>query len=195
MTKFGSSAHRALGLLSECSIGVLSPDDPNYGSVEYGSWLDGIESQLSSIRQELQQNDSHCMSGTQSESVEVKELFVLASMLYFERVSKQLVGPSLRTDKITDDAFELFSRVETCNKPFPLLIFGGLETQTDSRRLTILEVIDRTMKETRAGSLVALRDLLVRLWVQDDLNADGSLYYIKASCFFLRMCNFVPCLL
>lgn len=181
-------------ILSQFSVGVLSPNDPQYRSIEYISWLQQIENKLSSIRRELQQHASLHDLGNQSESVAVKELFVLAALLYFERKSKQLVGPSNKTDEWIEDAFQISSTIEYCNKPFPLFIFG-LEARTDSRRLLILDIIDRTIEKANVGGLVSLRELLVKLWVQDDLNAEGNVDYKKSSCFFLSICNFVPCLL
>ncbi|RDW73591.1 hypothetical protein BP5796_07033 [Coleophoma crateriformis] len=194
ITRFGRSSHRALEILSELCTGVLSPDDPRYRSTVYISWLDQIENQLASIRQELEHNVSLPDIGYQSESVAVKELFVLAALLYMERKAKQLVGTSSKTDKWIEDAFLILSKIDHCNKPFPLFIFG-FDARTDLRRRVILEVIDRTIKKANARGLVSLRFLLLRLWIQDDLNAEGNLDLESNSCFFLSKCNFVPCLL
>jgi hypothetical protein len=124
ITKFAGYAPKALELLSKFSVGALTPDDPNYRSIEYISWLNQIEKQLSSIRRELQQHGSPHDPGYQSESVAVKELFVLATLPYLERKSKQLDGPSGKTEKWIEDAFLILSKLEHCNKPFPLFIFG-----------------------------------------------------------------------
>lgn len=194
ITRFGGSSHKALEILSELCAGVLSPDDPHYRSTVYISWLYQIENQLSSIRRELQRNASLHDLGYQSESVAVKELFVLAALLYMEKKSKQLVGTSSKTDKWIEDAFLVLSRIGHCNKPFPLFIFG-FDARTDCRRLVILEVIDRTIKKANAGGLVSLRELLIKLWIQDDLNAEENIDFESNSCFFLSNCNFVPCLL
>lgn len=155
-----------------------------------------MEDQLSSIRRELQQDASPYDLGSQSESVAVKELFVLAALLYMEKKSKQLVGTSSKTDQWIADAFLILSRIEYCNKPFPLFIFG-FDARTDSRRLVVLSVIDQTIKKANAGAggLVSLRKLLVKLWIQDDLNGGGNIDFESNSCFFLSNCNFVPCLL
>jgi len=194
ITRFAECAHKALELLSEFSGGQLTPDDPNYHSIEYISWLNRIEKQLSSIRGELQRHGSPHDLENQSESVAVKELFVLATLLYLERKSTQLVGPSSKTDGWVEDAFLILSRVEHCNKPFPLFIFGR-EARTDSRRLLILRIIDWTMKKANARSLASLREMLVKLWVQDDLNVEGNADDQRNACFLLKFCNFVPCLL
>lgn len=182
-------------LLFDFNAGVLSPNDPHYRSVEYRSWLNQIEMHLSAIRKELQQDTSLHDLNTQSESVAVKELFLLATLLYLERKSKRLFGPSTKTDKLTDDAYLILSKIDRCNKPFPLFIFGS-EAQTDDRRRLILDIIDQSTKETNTGRLVVLREVLPKLWVQDDLNAGGNLDYEKSSCRFLTICSLVPlCLL
>jgi hypothetical protein len=183
-----------LELLSEFYVGVIPPDDPLYRSVGYISWLGQIEKQLISIRQQLQQHASLHNPGDQSEDVAVKELFVLATLVYFERKSSQLVGSSSKTDNWIEDAFLILSKIKHCNKPFPLLIFG-LEARTDSRRLLILEIVDRTTEKANAGGIVSLRKLLLKAWVQHDLKDDEDMRSQRESCFFLGICNFVFCLL
>jgi hypothetical protein len=193
-TRIGRSSHKALKILSELCAGVLSADNPHYHSTIYIFWLHQIEDQLSSIRQELQQNAALHDLCYQSESVAVKELFVLATLVYMEKKSKQLIGASIKTDEWIEDAFLILSRIDHCNKPFPLFIFG-FDARTDRRRLVILEVIDRTMKKANTGGLASLKELLVKFWIQDDLNAGGNIDFESNSCFFLSNCNFVPCLL
>src|SRR4051812_43335557 len=94
ITRYSGCAHRVLELLYEFCLGMLSPDNPRYRSVEYISWLGQIEEQLVTIRQQLQQHTSPHDSGNESEGVVVKELFVLATLVYVERKSSQLVGSS-----------------------------------------------------------------------------------------------------
>ena len=146
------------------------------------------------IRQELQQDASPHILGPQSETTAVKELFVLATLLYFERKSKQLTGPSNKTDKWIDDAFLILSEIEYCNKPFPLFILGR-EAQTDHRRLLVLDIIDRTIKKNNAIGLVSLREMLPKLWIQDDLNAGGNAEDTANWCSLLSDSDFVVCLL
>jgi hypothetical protein len=173
---------------------VLLPDDPQYRSAEYITWMIEIEEQLCSIRRELQQHTTQSDLGNQSESITVKQLFVLATLLYVERKSKQLSGPSGKTKVWIEDAYLLLSKIEYCNKPWPLFVFA-LEARTDSRRLLILDIIDRSIPKTSSGSLVALRELIVKLWVQDDLNIEENADYGRNLCPVQSVCNFIICLL
>ncbi|CAN5195787.1 hypothetical protein BH09PAT1_BH09PAT1_8710 [soil metagenome] len=181
-------------LLSGLVVGILSPDDPNYRSTQYISWLEQIKDQLSSLRQDLHQHAFGNEVPYQSESVAVRELFVLATLLYLERQSTQLVGPSAKTDELAKDGFTIFSKLDQCNKLFPLFTFG-CEAQTDSRRLLILDIIDRTLKNVNTSSLIFLREVLVKLWVLTDLDIERSVPDTRSSCFFLETSNCVLCLL
>jgi hypothetical protein len=181
-------------LLAEFCSGMLTPDDPKYCSAEYISWLSKIETQLCCIRREMQQLGHLHDPDRESESVAVKELFVLAIQLYVERGSKQLVGTSKKTDEWIEDAFSILSEIEQCNKPFALFILGR-EARTDERRLLILQIIDRTMEGSNAGNLAFWRECLTKVWVRQDLNAGGDVDQPRTACSILSFANFVPCLL
>lgn len=187
-------AHNALELLSGLVVGIVSPDDPNYRSTQYISWLEQIKDRLSSLRRDLRQHAFGNEVTHQSESVSVRELFVLATLLYFERQTTQLVGPSAKTDELVNGGFAILSELDQCNKPFPLFTFG-CEAQTDSRRLLILNIIDRTLKNVNTSSLILVREVLVKFWVQGDLDIERSVPDTRSSCFFLETANVVLCLL
>ncbi len=187
-------AHKALELLSGLFVGILPPNDPNYRSAQYASWLMQIEDQLTSTRQDLHQHAFVNEVVHQSESFAVRELFVLATLVYLVRQSTQLVGPSTKTDEWVKEGFEILSKLDQCNKPFVLFTFG-CEAQTDSRRLLILEIIDRTLKTVNTSSLLWVREVLVKVWVQADLDAERIIPDTRSSCFFLETSNCVLCVL
>jgi hypothetical protein len=194
ITKFNGCAHEALTLLSEINIGARAAGDPAYCSAEYNSWLEQIERRMCSIRQELQQQRSLSDLEHKSESVAVQELFVLATLVYFERKSKQLIGASSKTDQCLEDGFEILAKLESCNKPFPLFVFGR-EAQVDSRRLLVLQVIDKTIKKSTVSNLSTLKSLLLTLWVQDDLNVRENGDQHRNGCWIMQTRNFAQCLL
>jgi hypothetical protein len=181
-------------LFSEFCYNVLSPDDPRYFSVEYISWLGNIENQLISIREQLQQRVALPDFNGDSESFAVRELFVLAILVYFTKKSTKLIGSSSKTNEWIESAFQILSEIEHCNKPFPLFIFG-LEARTDNKRALILDLIDCTAEKFNGRGLVAVRNLLVKSWVQYDLHAGDYLRQGRDMCSFLSICNFVPCLI
>lgn len=180
--------------MSEFQTGILPPHDLHYRSPEHISWLEQIEEQLLSTKRELRQNSSQHDVKNQSESLAVKELFVLATLLYVEKKSKQLFGSSNKTDEWIDEAFLILKKIEYCNKPWPLFIFS-VEARTESRRMLILEVIDRSIGKATVGGLVVLRELVLKIWVQDDLNTEASEDYKRNLCSLLLVCDFVLCLL
>jgi hypothetical protein len=119
----------------------------------------------------------------------------LATLVYFERASKQLTGRSSKTDKWIQDAFRILSDIGDCNTLFPLFIFAR-EARSDDRRLLILQVIDRTIpKETSMSTIAWLRQIVVKFWVQDDLCADQSAGQLGVMCSILQFSDSVPCLL
>ncbi|CRG83806.1 hypothetical protein PISL3812_01162 [Talaromyces islandicus] len=185
--------NKIMELFSEFCYNVLTPDDPRYFSTEYISWLGYIENQLISTREQLTERVPLLEINGDSESLAVKELFVLAVLVYFTKKSTKLIGSSSKTNEWIESAFQILSETKHCNKPFPLFIFG-LEARTDSRRLLILDVIDSTSKKFNARGLVSVRKLLLKAWVQYDLHAGDDLRQDRDMCYFLGVFNFVPCL-
>lgn len=181
-------------LLSDFCYNMLSPDDPRYFSAEYISWLSNIENQLISIREQLRQRVIHVpdLNGD-SESFAVRELFVLAVLVYFTKKSTKLIGTSSKTNEWIESAFQILAETEHCNKPFPLFIFG-LEARADSKRSLILDVIDSSTEKFRGRGLVSVRKLLLKAWVQYDLHAGDDLHQERDMCSFLGIWNLVPCL-
>lgn len=60
---------------------------------------------------------------------------------------------------------------------FPLLIVG-CEARTDDQRMSILDIIERTMKTSSLRSLRGLWNIFQRIWVQDDLAVDHEIDYL-----------------
>lgn len=177
--------------MAEFSYNALTPEDSDYRSGRYVSWVEQIENQLFSIREKLQQPVS-AYDLDESENSSVKELFVLAALIYIGRKSKQL-GRSSNLEELVEEAYLILPKLEHCNKPFPLYIFG-LEARTDDRRLLILGIIDRSIEKLNAYNLLSLRDTLSSSWVQDDLNVKGNAYRDGNGC-YLSASIYVPCML
>jgi hypothetical protein len=187
-------SHEALGLLSEFDFGVVAPDNPRYVSDEYLTWLNSVGERLLALRKKLQLESLAPNLDRQSESVAVKEFFVLATLIYFERRSRHMAGHSSKVNAWVEEAFQVMKRIDHCNLPFPIFIIG-LQLQTDDdKRQQLLELIDRSMKASNIYRLTPLRELLTTLWVQQDLNYDTDGYGITP-CRILELCSCVPCLL
>lgn len=158
-----------------------------------------MEDMLLNIRSQLQREEAEMnTSTTQSESNLVKELFIIAAVLYIEQTSTGR-SPSMQKTEWINDALEIFSRIPYCNKPFAYVIFG-CEARTDRDRAVVLDVLDRTIASKSHGLLHPLRDILLKTWVHDDLNATGMQTHMLAetyynnSCLILGTAHSVTCL-
>lgn len=151
------------------------------------------------MRSELQKQEAELHTGTtQSESILVKELFIIAAVLYIEQTSTGH-NPSTRKTKWINDALEIFSHISYCNKPFAYVVFG-CEARTNRDRAVVLDVLDRTIASKSHGLLHPLRDILLKTWVHDDLNATATQFqmsaetYYNSSCLILSTAQSVTCL-
>lgn len=102
------------------------------------------------------------------------ELFQLAALVYLRRVSRTFSTASPEVEAMLTRAHILLDSLKTFNFAFPLLILG-CEAGTDEQRVRILELIETTMATSSLNSLHGLKDMLQRIWVQDDLAVDYEL--------------------
>jgi hypothetical protein len=77
-------------------------------------------------------------------------------------------------DSLIDALFN--GPVKTCNCQhfFPLLILA-CEARKDEQRVAILNLIDRTQRDTRIRSIKGVTHAIQSIWVYQDLHADGDL--------------------
>lgn len=68
-----------------------------------------------------------------------------------------------------DQAFALMSKVESCNRHFPIFILG-CEARSDEQRAVILDTIARSESRGDSRSFAQVRMLLETMWAQDDLS-------------------------
>ncbi|KAJ4304914.1 hypothetical protein N0V90_000442 [Kalmusia sp. IMI 367209] len=113
----------------------------------------------------------------ESEHAIVVELFKLATLIYLNRVTGDLLDQSGSIKGHLDRAFDLFSHMTYCERQYPLFIIG-CEARTDDQRMTVLDLISRTEKQSSSRSLNHIKILVQALWAQDDL-ADKEVDYWK----------------
>jgi hypothetical protein len=104
------------------------------------------------------------------------ELCQLAALVYLERVAGSFFEEKSKANQRIERAFSLFSQLETCKWPFPLLIFA-CEAWNDDQRITILDLMARIQKNSPGRSLDFVKSMIQSLWVQDDL-ADQEIGYM-----------------
>lgn len=102
------------------------------------------------------------------------KIWQLATRIYLARASKSQWEPSISLESEIEEAFDGIVTVCLCKHAFPLLIVA-CEAHTDERREAIMDLIERTERESFARNFGRLRDMVQSIWVQQDLHADGDL--------------------
>lgn len=106
--------------------------------------------------------------------LQLVEVYQLATLVYTSRLVESISGIFQNVEHLLDQAFHLLSRMEHCQRFFPVFIVG-CEAHDDLRRTMILELIDRTERKFHIGRLECLRSAIRTAWVQHDLAADEDL--------------------
>ncbi|KAI1819499.1 fungal-specific transcription factor domain-containing protein [Xylaria intraflava] len=122
------------------------------------------------------------------------EAFQLAALVYLDRITGSYAHPP-RTQQYIDDAFLLFSKLEYCERQFPLFIVG-CEAQSDEQRTILLDLISRSEGNAASRSYCHLKLLLEAIWAQDDLadKQSGNIEYRHKLISTMSRCSFAPCL-
>lgn len=106
--------------------------------------------------------------------IRLVEIYQLATLVYTTRLVESMSGITQTVGHLLDQAFHLLSKMEHCQRFFPVFILG-FEAHDDLRRTMILELIDRTECKFNIGRLECLRHAIRTAWVQHDLAADEDL--------------------
>ena len=117
------------------------------------------------------------------------DLFQTAMLVYLSRSFKGLLDSGEIEERI-EGAFATFSKLQSCEKQFPLFILG-CEARTDDERCTILDLITRTEKMASSRSFFLVRKMIEAIWVQDDLSDKGIDYAAKMSA-IISCCTILP---
>ncbi len=120
------------------------------------------------------------------------QLYRLAALVYLSRVAGPILEDEERTRTWCEKAFSIFARMDVCERPFPLLIFG-LEAHTDDRRMVLLDLIGKTQKAVPMRNLGSVKAMIQSVWVQYDL-AEGGADYVDVLEVVLSSCKNLPLL-
>jgi hypothetical protein len=120
------------------------------------------------------------------------ELFKLATQIYLNRVTGDLLDQAESIQANLNRAFALFSQMNCCERQYPLFVIG-CEARTDEQRLTVLDLISRTEKRSSSRSLNHIKILVQALWAQDDL-AEKELDYWNKMSSVISSCTIIPSL-
>ena len=172
-----------LNLLSQVCDSVAEPPD---NTDEHRSYLQVLEWRIKKAI-----DHSHADQTTNStptpDAPTVARLFQLATLLY---MSRMYPSDSENPTQLIDSAFTLLRQLETCQWPFPLLIFA-CETRGDAERKLILDLIARTEISARVRSFGSLKSMVRFVWTQDDLSEEVVGYADMMST-FMSISDSVP---
>lgn len=189
--EISSHSHHVIRLLSEVCSTILYPWGPQYHDDEYREYLDGLELRLTKRISLTGPDIGAVPPGVIKEISPVLELFRLATLVYLERASKNFSGQSTKLDQWTDDAFTILTKLNVCQYPFPLFIFG-CEARSDSRRMAILDLIAKTEEHLHMRNVLDVRDLIQSMWVLEDLEVNGEVGFIRKLNLVLSSSEVVP---
>lgn len=183
-----SSMLANLELLAELSETIrVRPQDRNSSQQmeDYKSYIQILEWRVRNI-------PTHSKPTSYCKQSVFTELFKLATLVYLNRVSGDVLDQTDSTQANLNRAFTLFSQMDCCERQYPLFILG-CEARTDEQRLTVLDLISRTEKRNSSRSLNHIRMLVQALWAQDDL-AEKELDYWNKLSSIISSCTIIPSL-
>lgn len=184
--QFSDHAPPVLGLLSEICDTILYPWDSQYHSVEYQDYLKRLETRLETLQLSVPR-----IGKAPQDLTSVTDLFRLAGLIYLERAAKSFSGQSIKVEQWNNKAFAIIASIGRCRYPLPIFIIG-CEARSDLRRQSILDLIEKTQEDPLVRNLNELGNLLRSFWVQDDLDVDGEVEYIRKINMVVSSCTAVP---
>ncbi|KAL2825096.1 fungal-specific transcription factor domain-containing protein [Aspergillus cavernicola] len=160
------------------------------------TWIYRIEEQLlfhnTRLMRTRQQLLLQGLTKVESSHIEdIAELYRLAALIYLHRMSGPLPGASTDIRIYKKLAFDILSRLLTCERAFPLSIVG-CEAETDEQRSLVLSIISKTQRESNIRSLACVERLVKTKWIQDDLDEADTLPYSCRLSLIISSSDFLP---
>jgi hypothetical protein len=155
---------------------IVKPSNPQYHSEEYRKYLMELESRIDNALYDPRLVSIVFINNKKTRRGNILDLFRLAVLIYFDRVSNHFSGRSLKIDGWINSAFGIISELQVCKQQFPLLVLG-CEARTDEQRIIIMDAIYATAKATYSRSIHILLALLQSIWNQDDLQTECEIDY------------------
>lgn len=178
-----------LNLLSEISETLIDPRDPRSTNDEYQGHLKDIDRRIKDIPTRSDRTN------TDPDSKFAVELYRMATQIYLARASQSPWEPAADLDSLIDTAFSGPVQYCSCEHFFPLLILA-CEAQKDEQRVAIVNLIERTQRDTRIRSIQGVKDTIQSIWVQQDLHKDDDVVvnYLDIMSAVISSCSSVPSL-
>lgn len=176
-----------MNLLSEISDTLIDPRDPRSRDDEYQENLKDIDRRIKAVP---------IKSGTAESDPSAQfavELYQMATQIYLIRASQSPWEPSANLDPLIDAAFSGPVQYCSCEHFFPLLILA-CEARKDEQRFAIINLIERTQRDSRIRSIQGVKDTIQSIWVQQDLHKDDDVLvdYLEMMSLVISASNSVP---
>lgn len=157
-----------MNLLSEISDTLIDPRDPRSSDGKYQHHLKDIERRIKNVPTKSDSGEK-----ADRDSMFAVELYQIATQIYFVRASQSPWEPAANLDPLIDAAFSGPVQYCSCEHFFPLLILA-CEARKDEQRVNIINLIERTQRDTRIRSIQGVKDTIQSIWVQQDLHKDDD---------------------
>lgn len=164
-------------LTEACDVLVAKQYSISFNQTYYCNFMHGISWRLASL-------------ATSVTSDPILELFYLATIVYLNRATGNLLEPETITQQRISRAFTIFAPMGLCERQFPLFILG-CEARTDEDRRMVLDLVDRTDRAVSSRWMFLTRAFIQKVWVQDDL-AGGELDYMDKLSAIMSTCKILP---
>lgn len=99
------------------------------------------------------------------------KIYRLATLIYLQRVGRNLPRSSGKVEPLLDDAFAALKELGGCQRPWPLFIVA-LEARSDAERKAALQAVTASLKERPLGNMGAAAKMIQAAWVQQDLGGE-----------------------
>ncbi|EQB48739.1 hypothetical protein CGLO_12003 [Colletotrichum gloeosporioides Cg-14] len=156
-----------LNLLSEVCDTVLDPRDPRTSSTKYQTHLQDLKSRVGNV------SIVAASAEPTPDAMFAVHLYQIATQIYLARVSQSPWEATEDLDALVDAAFAGPIKSCSCEHFFPLLILA-CEAHRDDQRLVIVNLIERTQRDTRIRSIEGVRNTVRSIWAQQDLHKDDE---------------------
>ncbi|KAL5336823.1 fungal-specific transcription factor domain-containing protein [Aspergillus crustosus] len=159
---FGCSLQMMNLISSMSSYGSNPTSNKNSSSIEYD---------ILSLKQTTQPSNDKTPPTSPPETTKetkIAELYRLASLIYHTRILQKLTGSSQSLETHVQTALNIISTLDTCSRPFPLLIIGS-EACGESQRAAVLALLSRTRAMANQRTMACGQRMIECMWLQHDL--------------------------
>ncbi|KAI9152310.1 hypothetical protein HJFPF1_09540 [Paramyrothecium foliicola] len=162
-------SHAIMNLLSEVCDTIIDPQDPRSRHGHYRERLGQLKRSLDDI------SSKNLSMKFANNSTMALGLYQVATRVYLARATQTLWETETAIDPLIDAAFDgPLQSCTSCEHLFPLLILAS-EARKQEHRTAILNLIDRTSRDSRIRSVQGVKAAIQCIWVQQDLHADTEL--------------------